>query len=478
LGVKTEYGIFLCLIWDSRSDRIGPIASGDETMAIFLRPGRAGRLTAFLLGLILFLVPSLASQDRPLTLDEAVKLALERNERALATWEDVNAANARVAQAKAFFLPTITSTSSYIRRPYEVRRIVGDSEVVISRFNALSETLALSMTLFDARSLTSLSAVKARRNAEEDAANENRRQLAFEVSQAFLATLGTSQVQEASERRFAFARQNLEAARARFAAGLASVNDVTRAELEYATAEVGVTQVKGQVETSLLQLGHLLAAPEAVRGALLVPEFLIEAASAEAADAEGLVEEALARRLDVGELRWRASSQRSLAKVPMLGWLPSLSAGGQYRMTNEAGFNNRTWNWNVGATLSWTLFDGLARFGARREQKALAKLADLDLQAATRKVDVEVREALVSLENQRASLRQASAAHEVAKKNAAETAELYRQGLASALEVADANVKLFEAEVAFVQERYGLGVAFLSLEAALGLDPFGKEPRT
>jgi outer membrane protein TolC len=97
---------------------------------------------------------------------------------------------------------------------------------------------------------------------------------------------------------------------------------------------------------------------------------------------------------------------------------------------------------------------------------------------AARRVDVEVRESLVSLENQRASLKQATAAHEVAKKNAAETTELYRQGLASALEVADANVRLFEAEVALVQERYGLGVAFLNLEAALGLDPFGKEPRT
>ncbi|TFG58253.1 MAG: TolC family protein, partial [Candidatus Aminicenantes bacterium] len=68
--------------------------------------------------------------------------------------------------------------------------------------------------------------------------------------------------------------------------------------------------------------------------------------------------------------------------------------------------------------------------------------------------------------------------YDVAKKNAAETAELYRQGLASALEVADANVSLFEAEVGLVQERYGLGVAFLNLEAALGLDPFGKEPLT
>jgi outer membrane protein TolC len=447
-------------------------------MAAYLGPGRARRLSASFLGLTLFLTPLLASQDRALTLDEAVKLALERNERSLATREDVKAADARVARARSFFLPTITTTGIYQRRAYEVKRFVGETEVVIQRYNGLSNTLGLNLTLFDPRSLAGLSAVRAQRNAEVDAATEDRRQLAFEVSQAFLATLGTAQVQEASDRRLAFARQSLDAATARFSAGLASINDVTRAELEYATAEVGVTQVKGQVETSILQLGYLLDAPDAVRGRLVVPEFLIEAASAEAANSEGLVEEALARRLDVGSLRWLAVSQRTLAKVPMLGWLPSLSASGQYRITNEASFNNRTWNWNVGATLSWTLFDGLARFSDRRERQALARLADLNVQAATRRVDVEVREALVSLENQRASLKQASVAQDVAKKNAAETAELYRQGLASALEVADANVSLFEAEVALVRQRYGLGVAFLNLEAALGLDPFGKEPRT
>jgi outer membrane protein TolC len=431
-----------------------------------------------LLGLALLLPSLAAAQDDPLTLDEAVKLALERNERAKSTWEEVVAANARLAQARSFFLPSITSTSTYTRRAYETRRVVGETEVIIQRYNALSETIALNQTLFDARSLTSLAAVRAQRDADVASAAESRRQLAFEVSQAFLATLGTTQVREASGRRFTFAGQNLEAARARFAAGLASVNDVTRAELEYATAEVGLTQVKGQVETSTLQLGHLLDAPEAVRGPLVVPEFLIEAASAEAADSEGLVEEALARRLDVGSLRSLASAQRSISRLPMLGWLPALSASGRYSLTNEASFNNRNWNWSIGATLSWSLFDGGARFAQSREQRALARLADLDLQAATRKVDVEVREALVSLSSQRASLRQATVAHEVAKKNAAETTELYRQGLASALEVADANVSLFEAEVALVQERYGLGVAFLNLEAALGLDPFGKEPRT
>jgi outer membrane protein TolC len=447
-------------------------------MAENLRPGRARRFGAASLGLIFILAPLLAAQDKPLTLDEAVKLALERNERALSTQEDVNAANARVGQARSFFLPALTSTSGYTRRAYEVRRVVGDTEVVISRFNALSETLALSMTLFDASNMVAASAVRSQRNATVAAAAESRRQLAFEVRQAFLATLGTSQVQEASVRRFAFAKQSLEAAKARFQAGLTSVNDVTRAELEYATAEVGVTQVQGQVETSTLQLGYLLDAPDAVHGRLVVPEFLIEAATAEAANTEALVAEALARRLDVGSLRWLASAQHSLAKVPTLDWLPTLSASGRYSITNEPSFNNRNWNWTAGATLTWNLFDGLARVGQRQEQKALAKLADLDLQAATRRVDVEVRQALVSLANQRASLKQASVAQEVARKNASETTELYRQGLASALQVADAIVSLFEAEVAFVQERYGLGVAFLNLEAALGLDPFGKEPRT
>ena len=447
-------------------------------MAEILRPGRAKRLAWCSLGLIFLLPPLLAAQERPLTLDQAVKLALDRNERALAAKQDIAAANARVGQARSFFLPSITSTGTYTRRAFEVKRLVGDQEVVISRFNALSETLALNQNLFDARSMTSLAAVRAQRNADVAAAEEDRRQLAFEVSQAFLSTLGTTQVREASARRFAFAGQNLEAAKARFSAGLASVNDVTRAELEYATAEVGLTQVTGQVETSTLQLGNLLDAPEDVRGPLVVPEFLIEAASAEAADAAALIAEALARRLDVGSLRWAATSQHALARVPMLGFLPSLSANGRYSLTNEPSFNNRNWNWSVGATLTWTLFDGFARFNQRDEQKALAKLADLDLQAATRRVDLEVREALVSMANQRASLKQATTAHEVAKKNAAETTELYRQGLASALQVADANVSLFEAEVALVQERYGLGVAFLSLEAALGLDPFGKEPRT
>jgi outer membrane protein TolC len=418
-----------------------------------------------------------ASGEEVLTLESAVGLALSRNERALQADQRVRAAESLVGQARAYFLPALTGTGTYTRRPFEVSRTVGGTNIVIQKLDAISGVAALNLTIFDARSLPALLQARSNRTAEQYAAAESKRQLAFEVGNAYLTTLGVDQVLEASRHRYDYARQALEAARARYAAGLVSVNDVTRAELEYATAEMGITQVQGQVETTYLQLGYLLDETNLSGRRLEVPEFLLRDAEAERGAVADLIAQAQDRRLDLTALRWRAKAQQALALQPLLKWLPSLSFGGQYRYTNEAGLTGRSTNWNAGLILTWSLFDGFARNSEYAERKANATLADLEVQSTLRKVELDVRDAVVSLANQRASLKQATVAHAVAKRNAAETAELYRQGLSTALQVADANVRLFEAEVTLVRERYGLGISYLNLEAALGLDPFGKEPK-
>ncbi len=427
--------------------------------------------------LALSFLPLLAiCQDNVLTLETAVQLALARNEQSLAAEGRVDAAQARVARARAYFLPTITATGVYTRRPFEVRREFQGTQIVVQNYNALSGVAALNLTLFDAHNIPALRQARADRTAELYASADTRRRLAFEVSNAFLATLGVDQLLEASRHRYEYARQALEAARARYSAGLVGVNDVTRAELEFATAEMGITQAQGQLDTTYLQLSYLLDDPSARTKKLKIPEFLLQAAEEKNLDAEPLISEAQNRRLDLNSLRYRALAQHALTLEPTLRWFPSLSLNAQYRYTNEAGLTGRSTNWNAGLTLTWAVFDGFARNADYSTQKALAYLSDLDVQAGLRQVDLDVREALVSLANQRASLKQANVANEVAKRNAKEIAELYRQGLASALEVADANVRLFEAEVTLVRERYGLAIAYLNFEAALGLDPFGKEP--
>lgn len=438
----------------------------------------SGRLPAGLLALALTAWTALpaAGQD-VLTLETAVKTALARNEQALATTQNVEAARARVVRARSFFLPQITGTGTYTRRPFEVSRKIGDTNIVIQSFNAIAGTAQLNLTIFDSDSLPTILQARSERSAAEHAAAETRRQLAFEVSNAYLTTLSTDQVLAATRHRFDYAKQALDAAKARYAAGLVSSNDVTRAELEYATAEMGITQVDGQVQTTALQLSYLLDDRETLGQKLEAPEFLLRASEGSPVAVEDLIVQAQSRRLDLASLRFQAQGRHALALEPTLRWFPSLSFNTQVRYTNEAGLTGRTTNWNLGLTLSWALFDGFLRNADYRERKAAAILADLDVKAALRKIDLDVRDALVSLENQRAALRQASVAYDVARRNAAETAELYRQGLATVLRVADANVSLFEAEVELVRQRYGLGLSYLNLEAALGLDPFGKEPQ-
>jgi outer membrane protein, multidrug efflux system len=88
-------------------------------------------------------------------------------------------------------------------------------------------------------------------------------------------------------------------------------------------------------------------------------------------------------------------------------------------------------------------------------------------------VALDVRRALVALDSAQSTQKVAARAADIARRNVQETAELYRQGLVRQLEVADANLRLFEAEVALARERYALALAYLDLRAAAGENPPG-----
>ena len=56
-----------------------------------------------------------------------------------------------------------------------------------------------------------------------------------------------------------------------------------------------------------------------------------------------------------------------------------------------------------------------------------------------------------------------------------ETAILYRQGLARAIELVDATDQRFTAEVNHASAEFTMAQAYLSLRQALGLEPLGTE---
>jgi outer membrane protein TolC len=400
-----------------------------------------------------------------LTLERAIEMALTRDERPRIADQQLASSEAQVDKARAFFFPDLALSGEYNFR--------GDPGMSQDR-HVYSGTVTANLTLFDGRGFPLYRAAKFARSAAELDRVDARRRVAFEAAQAYLSTLGLQAVVEAAEHRVGFARETLTDARGRVSAQLSSSNDVSRAELELGTAQRTLRRAQGDLEAGMLNLGWLIGAE--MRGPLSSPDALL--AEAAAAGQPAAIAEAQSRRLDVRSGHMRVGAARELAKEPLWRWVPSLNLTGQAEATSEVAPNapgGDNESWFVGLTAVWTLWDGGERGADRDDLVAQAEAAELQVQQQTRRVALEVRTAQAALVTARDTVTVADSAVAAARKNVEEARTLYRQGLARALEVADATAGLFDAEVALAQERYGLGSALLDLRAALGLGPLDRQ---
>lgn len=402
------------------------------------------------------------AQDAPLTIDRAISLAVQRNERAAIADSDVAAAEARVSRARTAFLPRV-DIGGNLRGDY------GDGTE-----RTFSTSALLTQPIFEARLFPLYRQQRFVRDAAILTAEDTRRILGYDAAATFLATLSYEQVVRAAERRREFAQTNLDDVRARFEAGLVSSNDVTRAELELATAIRGVAQAVGDVQASRVDLETLLKA-DISDAPLAPPVALLETAAAPAAVTEAAIAEAQTDRTDVAARRALLEAERAFAQEPAARFIPSVMLNAQTRNINEGSFTDRNNDGFVGLSFAWPVFDAGVRRAETAERNAIVRGTELELELELREVERQMRSAGVQLTTEQAALLQAIAALRAAQKNAEETNTLYREGLASALELADATQQLFEAEVAEVTARYRMALAYLSLREAAG-DTLTGEP--
>src|SRR5262249_44493753 len=104
-------------------------------------------------------------------------------------------------------------------------------------------------------------------------------------------------------------------------------------------------------------------------------------------------------------------------------------------------------------------------------RQASADVAELQVRALRKKITADIRTAVAALVAGRSSIQAAQEGVDAARKSADETAVLYKQGLAKAIELVNANSSRFDAEVSLAAAQLGLRQAELDLRAALGLFP-------
>jgi outer membrane protein TolC len=406
---------------------------------------------------------SVSSQaQEALTIERAVDLALRGNERAAIAETTAESAQARVQRARTFFFPQLSINSALQRNTGQLR---SDDER-----RSLSATAIATQPLFDARAFPLYRFARLERDAARMSADEAKRLLAFDAADAFLTTLSFEGILRAAELRRDFAQTSLSDARARFEAGLVSSNDVTKAELELATAQRVVALARGDAQSALVSLANLVNA-DIPAERLVEPVALFDRADDPHTYTGQEVAQAQQRRKDISASRFRAESLRAFAEEPSRRFIPSLGLTAQSRNINDGPISDRNTQGLLAVTFNWPLFDAGIRRAERQERDAIARGAELQLDLGLRDVEQQIRGATAQLAAEQESIREAFAAAAAARKNAEETNELYRQGLASALELADANSRLFDAEVGQATARYRMAIAYLTLREARGEQP-------
>jgi len=403
-----------------------------------------------------------------LSLEEAIDTALRYNETPRIAAARVDRARAIREQAVAALLPTLFASGTATRRANEVTREFEGETITIQARNAYASTVLFDSPLFDA------SGVAGVRSADQDViaqiyySDDLTRQLAFAVADSFFGVLSAERLAEAAERRLDVATATVDEARSRFEAGLAARNEVTRVELEQASAELALTQARNLVARTRIQLAYLLGTP--------VDRELVEPPET-AADRRGVEEldaVAIERRPDLLGLRAQAEGTRLAVREEKLGFVPDLDFRGTWRLTNESGLSGNDTDWNLAATLNWSIFD---RSRAARAATFDAQYREelLQADALTRQIRKEIRDALQELDTARAGYAQAEVRVRVATQNKEEVTERFTNGLATALEQADSTASLFEAEAELARQGFARWVAGQKLQNALGSWPLGRE---
>ncbi len=407
-----------------------------------------------------------AAGDGPLHIEDAVSLALSRNERAKISDLNVTVADAGVDRARAAFLPTLASTGAYQQKPEDVVQAGRNSY-------ALNSAITLSQPILNAAAFPLYAQSKRLLDGQVAQTIDDKRLLAFDAARGFFAVLSAEAVVTAAEKRLNTARANLADAEARVSGGFVGKNDATRSQIEFANATTELKTDKGILAVARINLAFTINS--AVPGALEPPTALLAAGRVQPPGPDALIKSAIMHRPDLASKRYLAAAAHDSAEEPLLRLVPTLGVSGTFQLSSDEtllghGFYNNEF---LTATLTWTIFDAGVRYADRRSRVASASIADLTVDTLVRQVDQQLRTAIATLEAAQAALVSAEQARDAAKQSADETSNLYKQGLAKAIELVDANDARFLADTTYASAEYGVALAYLSVRQAIGLDPIG-----
>ncbi|TMA20888.1 MAG: TolC family protein [Deltaproteobacteria bacterium] len=424
-------------------------------VAIFLVAGASAAQTQ----------PLAQRQHRVVSLKEALQLAAQKGPDVAAARAQADVVGVGVERAYTAWKPDLVATGTFdhtsapqIFDPAKLGLAGPPLEIVGA--NSRFGTVQLSQPLFTPQGLFLPGVAKNAADAASKGADEAREQVLLGVARAYLGLQSLEGLLDAARDAERVALRREEDAKSRIAAGTDVEIALLRAQTDTASARVQIATLEGQQAS-------LLPTLEAFTGEAIAPQPLSSAPSLIPGPAEEATQP-WERTYGVQSAIAQVRAAQGSVKYDDYLWLPSIAGVAKGNYNSNAGFAGTNTSYDLILNVSIPLYDRGIRYTQLHEDQARLRQGVANLAATRARARAAWEGARANLMSSEVTLTQANSQAMLAARAQEQVEASYRAGVATSLDLTDADNKKFAAASGAAQARATVEVRRAEVAAAEG----------
>ncbi len=423
---------------------------------------------------LLCLVATLQAETLPLTLQKAVELALapDGSARQQLASETIRLADSRAKQARASLLPNLDGSLVYRDQTVNLRTFGIDFPAlpgfsfpsIAGPFGVFDIRGNLTQSVFDYSAIRRFQASRVGVGAAKADNQAARDDVTEAVARAYLAALRAEAALETQKSNVDLSEALLRLARSQKDAGAGTGIEVTRAQVQLANDKQRLVTTTSDVERSHLQLLRTIGLRLDVTPRLSDKMVYRPVDPDEAAKA---LESARGKRPELEAQDKREEFARMTYGATKFERLPSVGFFADYG-TIGTGLESAHPTYTYGMSVRLPVFDGGRRDARRAESLTQLRQEQIRGRDLRQQIELEVRLALESLRSAEGQVDVAKEGLQLSENELAQARRRYEGGVASSLEITDAQTRLQRARDNQIAAIYNHNLARIEFAAATG----------
>ena len=407
---------------------------------------------------------ALSARADTLNLDAYVKMVLKNNPQPTIAASAVAVSAAKRATAFSKLLPQVSASGGISRTASGF-----SSPLTSGTSNASTAGIGAQVTVLDLGKAYQYQAAGKSLDAANSDLQSTLQTTVLSARTAYFNFLLSEQLLAVNEDALKQAQLHYDEAKALYDVGKQAKIAVTKANVDVANAQVNAIHARNTLKLARVQLETAAGTP--------LQDPLVLTDSLGALEDSISLSDALARsqqkRPELLSSKTNVEAARLQLKAARAAYFPSLSASAGYdwKASSQTAIGNPDWNspgWNFGLGLSVPLFQGGSVRAGVQQEAALMQNAEASLAAEILSVNQEVQQEYLSEMEARQRIGATVALVEQATEGLQMSQERYRAGVATSIEITDAELTLANARSSHIQAQYDYRVAHAKLLSAIG----------